>query len=80
MVDEEIAEGVYGVVVEAVFEGQLAGDAAGFGIVIAFHRLDQARAPRRNDQRALAVAGADRPADQLDALQDAASPGPDVYP
>ena len=69
VVDEEVSQGVDGVVVEAVLEGQLARGTAGFGIVIAFQRLNQSRASGRNDKSALAVAGADGPTDKLDAFQ-----------
>ena len=47
-VDEEVAQGVDGVVVDAVFEGQLPPAARGcVGVVIALQRLDQARAAGR---------------------------------
>ena len=72
VVYEEVSQGVDWVVVKAVFLGQFAGD-AGLWIMITFHGLYQARAARRDYKRALAIAGADRPADKLNALQDPTS-------
>mgnify|MGYP002682593662 CR=1 FL=1 len=65
VVGEEVAQGVDGVVVDAVFEGQLAGcGGAVVGAVVALQRLDQAAAVGRDHERTAAVAGADGPADQ----------------
>ena len=59
VVDEEVAQSVDGVVVDAVLEGQLTGGSlAGVGVVVALQRLDQAMAAGGDDQRALAVAAA----------------------
>ena len=72
VVDEKVPKGVDGVVVEAVFLRQLTGSMSGFRVVVTFHCLNQAGASRRNYQTAFTIAGANRPAYQFDALQDAA--------
>jgi len=75
VVDEEVSQGVDGVVVNAVFQGQFAGKSrlAGVRVVVALHSLNKARASGRDYEGAFAVAGADSPADKLNALEDTAS-------
>ena len=75
VVYEEVAESVYGVVVDAVFEGQFGWcGSAGVGIVVASHGFDQSPAAGGDHEGAGSVSGSDRPSDKLDAFEDAAFP------
>ena len=78
VVYEEVSQCVYGMVVEAVFKGQLTGG-VGVRIVVTLHCFYKALASRRDYESALAGAGANGPANQLNTLKDAASSGANGY-
>ena len=78
VVYEEVSQGVDGVVVEAVFEGEFVCGWS-IGVVIAGQGLDEARALGGNYKAGFACAIADGPADKLDTFSDAASAIADVY-
>jgi hypothetical protein len=69
---EEVAQGVDGMVVNAVFERKFI---AGWRvrIMIAGKGLDKTGTFRRNNKPAFAVTGADCPADKLNTLRNTAS-------
>ena len=69
IVHKEVSQGVDGVVVDSVFDGQFVR-AALFGIMVTTKGLDEPGTARGDDKFRLAVAGFNGAANQLDAFED----------